>query len=66
MEEFIEREGGDFNAFYQECRVKQDDGTPHEKVSLLYTLFMKKYEKKKGRNRIWFYFIDVFLFKNIN
>ena len=32
MEEFIEREGGDFNAFYQECRVKQDDGTPHEKV----------------------------------
>ena len=35
MEEFIEREGGDFNAFYQECRVKQDDGTPHEKVSAL-------------------------------
>ena len=33
MEEFIEREGGDFNAFYQECRIKQEDGTPHEKLS---------------------------------
>jgi hypothetical protein len=37
MEEFIEREGGDFNAFYQECRVKQEDGTPHEKVSIIFT-----------------------------
>ena len=47
MEEFIEREGGDFNAFYQECRVKQDDGTPHEKVSsYTHTLFMKKKAKE--------------------
>ena len=42
MEEFIEREGGDFNAFYQECRVKQDDGTPHEKVSSYTHMFYEK------------------------
>ena len=44
MEEFIEREGGDFNAFYQECRVKQDDGTPHEKVRCMWAERMPKKE----------------------
>ena len=44
MEEFIEREGGDFNAFYQECREKQDHGDPHEKHFLKLLLASADYK----------------------
>ena len=33
LAEFIDKEGGNYSDFYQECREKQSSGSPQERVS---------------------------------